>query len=125
MAEMAEMFPTARAQDIVRVRALIREFLRATPASELDAALVWRDADGHLRRLTRGQMTRRVESFRPRMRRIVEQQFIARRTREAVADDLAISVKTLERDQNEALDALAADAEILRDGIRDGVRESA
>jgi len=96
------------------VRALVREFLRCTPASEPEAALTWRGADGRLRRLTRGQLTARIQSgLRPRMKRIVEQHHLLKRPRAEVVAELGCSMKTAERDEQEAMDLLAQDATIV------------
>jgi DNA-directed RNA polymerase specialized sigma24 family protein len=99
--------------DEAHVRALVREFLRCTPASDPEAALTWRGADGRLRRLTRRQLTARIQWLRPRMKRIVEQHHLLKRPRAEIVAELGCSMKTFERDEQEAMDLLAQDATIV------------
>ena len=101
---------TAEQAERAERRALVREFLRSVPASEPDAALDLQAPDGSALRLTRGALTARIAWLRPRMRRIIERQVIGHRSREQTAEELSISMKTLERDQQEALDLLISDA---------------
>ena len=91
-----------------QTRALIREFLRAVPRSEESAVLPIVRADGVTRRLTRAQLTYAIDRLRPRQRQIVRLGIEERWPRQKVCAYLrGISMKTLERDQAEALDILA------------------
>lgn len=91
-----------------QTRALIREFLRAVPRSEESAVLPLVRADGVTRQLTRAQLTYAIDRLRPRQRQIVRLGIEERWPRQKVCAYLrGISMKTLERDQAEALDILA------------------
>lgn len=91
-----------------QTRALIREFLRAVPRSEESAVLPLVRADGVTRQLTRAQLTYAIDRLRPRQRQIVQLGIEERWPRQKVCAYLrGISMKTLERDQAEALDILA------------------
>lgn len=100
---------TAEQAERAEQRALLREFLRCVPADEPDAVLDLQALDGSARRLTRGALTARIRWLRPRMRRIVERQIIGHVSREQMAKELGVSTKTLERDQQEALDLLISE----------------
>jgi hypothetical protein len=91
-----------------QTRALIREFLRAVPRGEESAVLPLVRADGVTRLLTRTQLTTAIDRLRPRQRQIVRLGIEERWPRQKVCAYLrGISMKTLERDQAEALDILA------------------
>lgn len=91
-----------------QTRALIREFLRAVPRGEESAVLPLVRADGVARLLTRAQLTTAIDRLRPRQRQIVRLGIEERWPRQKVCAYLrGISMKTLERDQAEALDILA------------------
>ena len=91
-----------------QTRALIREFLRAVPRGEESAVLPLVRADGVTRQLTRAQLTYAIDRLRPRQRQIVRLGIEERWPRQKVCAYLrGISMKTLERDQAEALDILA------------------
>ena len=91
-----------------QTRALIREFLRAVPRAEESAVLPLVRADGVTRLLTRAQLTTAIDRLRPRQRQIVRLGIEERWPRQKVCAYLrGISMKTLERDQAEALDILA------------------
>lgn len=89
-------------------RQLIREFLRAVPRSETETALVIVRRDGEQRLFTRAQLSTAIDRLRPRQRQIVRLALEERWPRQRVCEYLHnISIKTLERDQVEALDILA------------------
>ncbi len=91
-----------------QTRALIREFLRAVPRGEESAVLPLVRADGVTRQLTRAQLSTAIDRLRPRQRQIVRLGIEERWPRQKVCAYLrGISMKTLERDQAEALDILA------------------
>lgn len=95
---------TQRAQ----MRQLIREFLRAVPRDETDAVLCLQRPNGATRLLTRAQLSAAIDRLRPRQRQIVRLTLEERWPRARVCAYLKnISIKTLERDQVEALDILA------------------
>lgn len=105
--------PAMTAEQVAQatLRGLVREFLRSVPADEPDAVLELVLLDGSLRQITRGALQQRIEhGLRPRMRRVVERQFIGHVSRDLVAKELCCSIKTLERDSQEALDLLISDA---------------
>jgi DNA-directed RNA polymerase specialized sigma24 family protein len=89
-------------------RQLLREFLRSVPRAEATATLVLVRADGTPRLITRAQLSAAVDRLRPRQRQIVRLTLEERWSRQRVCTYLNnISLKTLMRDQNEALDSLA------------------
>lgn len=89
-------------------RQLLREFLRAVPRTEATATLALVGADGTARLITRAQLSVAVDRLRPRQRQIVRLTLEERWSRQQVCAYLNnISLKTLMRDQNEALDFLA------------------
>lgn len=91
------------------VRQLIREFLRAVPRAEPEVTLALVRADGTQHLLTRAQFSAAIDRLRPRQRQIVRLTIEERWPRQKVCEYLHhISIKTLERDQVEALDILAA-----------------
>ena len=90
------------------VRRQLREFLRAVPRQEPDATFALVRLDGTTRLLTRGQLTAAIDHMRPRMRQIVRLAVEERWPRQRVCEYLGhISLKTVERDQSEAMDILA------------------
>jgi hypothetical protein len=92
-----------------RIRAMIREFLRAVPRSEPETILRLPRLGGETRVLTRAELTIAIDRLRPRMRQIVRLGIEERWPRQKVCSYLrGISMKTLERDQVEALDLLAS-----------------
>lgn len=95
-------------QQRAHTRQLIREFLRAVPRSETETSLVIVRSDGEQRLLTRAQLSTAIDRLRPRQRQIVRLALEERWPRQRVCEYLHnISIKTLERDQVEALDILA------------------
>lgn len=89
-------------------RQLLREFLRSVPRAEAMATLALVRADGAPRLITRAQLSAAVDRLRPRQRQIVRLTLEERWSRQRVCVYLNnISLKTLMRDQNEALDFLA------------------
>jgi hypothetical protein len=91
-----------------RIRRQLREFLRAVPRQEPDATLALVRLDGTTCLLTRGQLTAAIDHMRPRMRQIVRLAVEERWPRQRVCEYLGhISLKTVERDQSEAMDMLA------------------
>lgn len=90
-----------------RMRAVLREFLRAVPRREEQATLALVHPDGRTRILTRGELSTAIDRLRPRQRQIVRLAIEERWPRARVCQYLKdISIKTLERDQVEALDLL-------------------
>lgn len=111
---LALRFPPAEGAAAVELwrraqtRQLIREFLRAVPRAEPEATLAFVGPDGVARVLTRAELTAAIDRLRPRQRQIVRLALEERWPRQRVCDYLHhISIKTLERDQIEALDLLA------------------
>jgi hypothetical protein len=95
-------------QQRAHTRQLIREFLRAVPRSETETTLVIVRANGDQRLLTRAQLSTAIDRLRPRQRQILRLALEERWPRQRVCEYLHnISIKTLERDQVEALDILA------------------
>ena len=99
---------SAEWQQRAHTRQLIREFLRAVPRSETETTLVIVRRDGEQRLFTRAQLSVAIDRLRPRQRQIVRLALEERWPRQRVCEYLHnISIKTLERDQVEALDILA------------------
>lgn len=95
-------------QQRAHTRQLIREFLRAVPRTETETTLVIVRSDGEQRLLSRAQLSTAIDRLRPRQRQIVRLALEERWPRQRVCEYLHnISIKTLERDQVEALDILA------------------
>jgi hypothetical protein len=91
-----------------RIRRQLREFLRAVPRQEPDVTFALVRLDGSTRLLTRGELTATIDGMRPRMRQIVRLAIEERWPRQRVCEYLGhISLKTMERDQSEAMDLLA------------------
>lgn len=106
-AELGDM-SSADWQQRAHTRQLIREFLRAVPRTETETTLVIVRTDGEQRPLTRAQLSAAIDRLRPRQRQIVRLALEERWPRQRVCEYLHnISIKTLERDQVEALDILA------------------
>lgn len=99
---------SAEWQQRAHTRQLIREFLRAVPRAETETTLVIVRRDGEQRLFTRAQLSAAIDHLRPRQRQIVRLALEERWPRQRVCEYLHnISIKTLERDQVEALDILA------------------
>jgi hypothetical protein len=93
----------------LQVRQLIREFLGAVPRSEPEAALTFLRPDGTARTLTRAQLSAAIDRLRPRQRQIMRLAVEERWPHQKVSAYLNhVSLRTVERDQAEALDLLAA-----------------
>jgi hypothetical protein len=91
-----------------RMRAALREFLRAVPRREEKATLALVRPDGKTRILTRGELSAAIDRLRPRQRQIIRLAIEERWPRQRVCEYLRhISLKTFERDQIEGLDLLA------------------
>lgn len=90
-----------------RMRAVLREFLRAVPRREEQATLALVHPDGRTRILTRGELSAAIDRLRPRQRQIIRLAIEERWPRQRVCEYLRhISLKTFERDQVEGLDLL-------------------
>ena len=99
---------SAEWQQRAHTRQLIREFLRAVPRAETETTLVIVRRDGEQRLFTRAQLSAAIDHLRPRQRQIIRLALEERWPRQRVCEYLHnISIKTLERDQVEALDILA------------------
>jgi hypothetical protein len=91
----------------VRMRAVLREFLRAVPRREEKATLALVHPDGRTRVLTRAELSAAIDRLRPRQRQIIRLAIEERWPRQRVCEYLRhISLKTFERDQVEGLDLL-------------------
>ena len=91
----------------LQARKLLREFLRAVPRAEAQAAISFIHPDGTPRTVTRGQLATAIDRMRPRLRQIMRLSVEERWPRQRVCEYLRhISIKTFERDQAEGLDAL-------------------
>lgn len=91
----------------LQARKLLREFLRAVPRTEAQAAISFIHPDGTARTVTRGQLATAIDRMRPRLRQIMRLSVEERWPRQRVCEYLRhISIKTFERDQAEGLDAL-------------------
>lgn len=99
--------PGSEAWRRMQGRQLIREFLRAVPRDEDDAHLAFVRPDGTPRLVRRADLSRAIDHMRPRMRQVMRLAVEERWPRARVCEYLrGISIKTLERDQVEALDLL-------------------
>ena len=86
----------------------IREFLRAVPRAETETTLTLLRPDGSAHLITRAQLSTAIDRLRPRQRQIIRLGLEERWPRPRICAYLHnISLKTLERDQAEALDILA------------------
>jgi hypothetical protein len=92
----------------LEVRGLIREFLSVVPRSQPSVTLVFPRPDGTPRTLTRAELSAAIDWMRPRQKHIIRLAVEERRSQEEVCALLnGISLRTLQRDQAEALDLLA------------------
>ncbi len=92
----------------VLARQQLREFLRAVPRAETEAKVALARPDGTTRLVTRAELSAAIDQLRPRQRETVRLALEERWTRQRVCAYLHhISVKTFERDQNDALDRLS------------------
>jgi DNA-directed RNA polymerase specialized sigma subunit len=92
----------------LQVRQLIREFLSVVPRSEVSATLTFPRPNGTPRTLSRAELSTAIDRMRPRQKLIIRLTVEERRTQDEVCALLnGISVRTLQRDQAEALDLLA------------------
>jgi hypothetical protein len=92
----------------LEVRHLIREFLSVVPRSEGSAILTFPRPDGTPRTLSRADLSAAIDRMRPRQKQIIRLAVEERRSQEEVCALLnGISLRTLQRDQAEALDLLA------------------
>jgi hypothetical protein len=92
----------------IQARQQLREFLRAVPRREAEVTLTLVRADGSTRLIQRAELSTAIDRLRPRQRQIVRLSIEERWPRQRVCEYLRhISIKTLERDQMEALDRLA------------------
>ena len=90
-----------------RMRAVLREFLRAVPRREEKATLALVHPDGRTRVFTRAELSAAIDRLRPRQRQIIRLAIEERWPRQRVCEYLRhISLKTFERDQVEGLDLL-------------------
>ncbi|MGH2516144.1 MAG: hypothetical protein ACRDHP_10865 [Ktedonobacterales bacterium] len=90
----------------MRMRQLLREFLRSVPRDEKNVRLRIPRPDGTYREVTRAEVAAAVDRMRPRMRQIIRLAVEEHWARKRVCAYLGISIKTYERDHVEALDTL-------------------
>jgi hypothetical protein len=91
----------------LEVRGLIREFLSVVPRSKESTTLTFPRPDGTPRTVSRAQLSAAIDRMRPRQKHIIQLAVEERRSQEVVCALLnGISVRTLQRDQAEALDLL-------------------
>jgi hypothetical protein len=92
----------------LEVRHLIREFLSVVPRSQESAILTFPRPDGTPRTLSRAELSAAIDRMRPRQKQIIRLAVEERHSQEEVCALLnGISLRTLQRDQAEALDLLA------------------
>ena len=92
----------------LKVRHLIREFLSVVPRSQESVILTFPRPDGTPRTLSRAELSAAIDRMRPRQKQIIRLAVEERRSQEEVCALLnGISLRTLQRDQAEALDLLA------------------
>jgi len=92
----------------LEVRGLIREFLSVVPRSQEATMLTSPRPDGTPRTISRAELSAAIDRMRPRQKQIIRLVVEERRTQEEVCALLnGISLRTLQRDQSEALDLLA------------------
>jgi DNA-directed RNA polymerase specialized sigma24 family protein len=78
------------------------------PRSQPSMTLVYPRPDGTLRTITRAELSAAIDRMRPRQKQIIRLAVEERRSQEEVCALLnGISLRTLQRDQAEALDLLA------------------
>jgi hypothetical protein len=92
----------------LEVRHLIREFLSVVPRNQGSVILTFPRPDGTPRTLSRAELSAAIDRMRPRQKQIIRLVVEERRPQEEVCALLnGISLRTLQRDQAEALDLLA------------------
>ena len=92
----------------LQVRQLLREFLTVVPRSQASTTVTFPRPDGTPRTVSRAQLSAAIDRMRPRQKQIIRLAVEERRTQEEVRALLnGISLRTLQRDQAEALDLLA------------------
>jgi hypothetical protein len=92
----------------LQVRQLIREFLMVVPRSQASTTVTFPRQDGTPRTISRAELSAAIDRMRPRQKQIIRLAVEERRTQEDVCALLnGISLRTLQRDQAEALDLLA------------------
>jgi hypothetical protein len=92
----------------LQVRQLIREFLAVVPRSQVYITVTFPRPDGTPRTISRAELSTAIDRMRPRQRQIIRLAVEERRAQEEVCALLnGISLRTLQRDQAEALDLLA------------------
>jgi DNA-directed RNA polymerase specialized sigma24 family protein len=90
------------------VRQLIREFLAVVPRSQVSTTITFPRPDGTPRTMSRAELSAAIDRMRPRQKHIIRLAVEERRAQEEVCTLLnGISLRTLQRDQAEALDLLA------------------
>ena len=91
----------------LEVRGLIREFLSVVPRSQETTTLTFPRPDSTPRTLSRAELSAAIDRMRPRQKHIIQLAVEERRSQEEVCALLnGISLRTLQRDQAEALDLL-------------------
>ena len=91
----------------LEVRGLIREFLSVVPRSQEATTLTFPRPDGTPRTISRAELSAAIDRMRPRQKHIIQLSVEERRSQEEVCALLnGISLRTLQRDQAEALDLL-------------------
>lgn len=89
----------------LEVRGLIREFLSVVPRSQEGTKLTFPRPDGTPRTISRAELSAAIDRMRPRQKHIIQFAVEERRPQEEVRALLnGISLRTLQRDQAEALD---------------------
>jgi len=95
-------------EDAPTPRRLVRDFLRTVPREPEEAVLIVPRPDGSERDVRRAEVTAALVRLRPRLRRVLEECLEHHRRREDVADELSVSLHTIERDLMEGLDIILA-----------------
>ena len=92
----------------LQVRQLLREFLMVVSRSQASTAVTFPRPDGTPRALSRAELSAAIDRMRPRQKQIIRLAVEERRAQEEVCAVLnGISLRTLQRDQAEALGLLA------------------
>ena len=92
----------------LQVRQLLREFLAVVPRSQAYTTVTFPRPDSTPRTISRAELSTAVDRMRPRQKQIIRLAVEECRTQEEVCALLnGISLRTLQRDQAEALDLLA------------------
>ncbi len=92
----------------LEVRRLIREFLSVVPRSHESTTLTFPRPDGTPRTLSRAELSAAIDRMRPRQKQIIRLVVEERHSQDEACLLLnGISLRTLQRDQAEALDLLA------------------